>query len=145
MSAEENVRLAQRGFDAFNGGDVDAVLAMLDPEVEVYSDPGFLNSGYSYGRDGYLRWVGEWLEAWEEFVIEVIEIEAVGDDHVVSVVHQRGRGRGGIEVEQDVAFMWEVRDGRAVRLHLYPDRAAALAAVREQSRTSEPADAEKPQ
>jgi ketosteroid isomerase-like protein len=128
--AEENVRLAREGFDAFNRGDVDAVLAMLDPEVEVFAAPEFPNSGTFHGHDGYLRWIGDWLEAWDRFVIEVLEIEPVGDDHVVSLVHQRGRGRGsGIEVAQDVAFMWKVRDGRAVRLHLYPDRDAAMAAV----------------
>jgi uncharacterized protein len=137
VSAAENVRLAREGFDAFNRGDVDAVLAMLDPEVEVFAAPEFPNSGTFHGHDGYLRWVGEWLEAWDRFVIEVLEIEPVGDDHVVSLVHQRGRGRGsGIEVTQDVAFMWEVRDGRAVRFHLYPDRDAALAGVRRESRSA---------
>jgi ketosteroid isomerase-like protein len=137
-TADDNVRLAQEGFDAFNRGDVDAVLAMLDPEVEVFASADFPNSGTFHGREGYLRWVGEWLEAWDRFEIEVLEIEPVGDAHVISLVHQRGRGRGsGIEVTQDVAFMWEVQDARAVRLHLYPDRDAALAAVGRESRAAD--------
>src|SRR5438477_10861208 len=38
MSTEQetNVELARRAFEAFNAGDADGVLALLDPEVEIY-------------------------------------------------------------------------------------------------------------
>jgi hypothetical protein len=46
-------------------------------------------------------------------------------------VDQTGRGAGsGLEVTQrGLAYLVTVRDGLIVRLYLYPDRAAALAAA----------------
>ena len=42
----------------------------------------------------------------------------------------RGRGRTtGIEVEQEVALVWEVRDGMAYRIHVFATREEARAAV----------------
>lgn len=50
---------------------------------------------------------------------------------VVVVGRLVGKGKAsGVEVEQPIAGIWNVRDGRVVRVELgYTDRAEALAAV----------------
>ena len=127
--AQKNIEFAQRAFAAFNRGDVATVLAMLSPDVEVYSSPELANPGTFHGHDGFLEWSGRWLEVWETFRVEANDFMAEGDDVVVSA-HQYGRGKGsGIEVEMDAAYLLTVRDGKSVRFHLYPDKADALEAV----------------
>lgn len=37
--------VVRRGFEAFNRADVNAVLTLADPEVEVYMPPPMVNSG----------------------------------------------------------------------------------------------------
>ena len=47
---------------------------------------------------------------------------------MVAVCRQRGTGRSsGISVEQTMVYMWEFRDGKIVRFHLYGDREDAIA------------------
>ena len=133
MSAEEhsaevleNIELTRRSFEAFNRGDIDAVLERLAPDVEIYADPGLPNSGNFHGHEGALLWFERWLEAWETFTIEPEEIIPVGDELVVCVL-QRGRGRGsGVEVSMRIAYVMTIRDGKTTRLHLYPDKDKAL-------------------
>jgi ketosteroid isomerase-like protein len=127
----KTVELAQAGFDAFNRGDVAGVLALLDPEVEVHSVAEVGEEGTYYGHQGYIEWTGIWLDAWSEFRVELQEIEEVDDENVLVHSRQWGRGKGsGVEVEQNGIYLFTVKDGLATRLHLYPDREAALAAAR---------------
>jgi ketosteroid isomerase-like protein len=131
---QRNVERVRDAFDAFNRGDVGGVLAVLADDVEIFSAPPLANAGTFHGHDGYARWVGQWLEAWEEFRIGVQRIEPVGGRHVVVGVRQTGRGRGsGIPVEMTAAYMFELDEEAAKALHLYPswDEAVAVAEQRE--------------
>ena len=124
---EQNVAVARDGIAAFQRGDVEAFLEFLDPEVELFSPPELPNPTQSTGRDGYVEWVTRWLEAWESFEVEANDFEPVGQRHVLIDVTQRGIGKGsGIEVQMAAFYMIEIGDGRAVRVHLYPDREKAL-------------------
>jgi uncharacterized protein len=130
-SAEERIELVRRGFEAWNAGDVETTLELLDPEVEIYTAEGIVNSGTYKGHDGFMRWAQQWFEAWEEFHNELEEVVAVGDRHAVARSHQTGRGRGsGVEVEMDVGWTSEVRDRRAVYLALHPSFEDAMADAR---------------
>jgi uncharacterized protein len=131
MGEAENIELVRRGFDAYERRDLDAVFALLDPEVEIFTDAALVNAGTYRGYEGFLTWVARWNEAWEEFRMRILEIEAVGPDHVVAVVEQYGVGAGsGIEVTGSVAYMWEVHDGLGTRIHLYTEREQAVEAAR---------------
>ena len=128
---EENVAHAHRLVEAFQRGDLEGLLALLDPEVEIFASPELANAGRFHGREGYLQWSREWFEAWDDFHVEAKAIEPVGEHHVLTSVHQRGRGKGsGVEVEMEACYMGEVHDGLATRLHLYPTREQALEAAR---------------
>jgi ketosteroid isomerase-like protein len=107
------------------------VFGLAADDVEVGAASELPNSGTYRGHEGYLTWLGQWLDAWEEFTIDVLELEAVDDEHVIADVDQHGRGRGsGLPVTQrGLAYLARVRDGRIVRLFLYPDRTAALEAA----------------
>jgi ketosteroid isomerase-like protein len=125
---ERNVAIARNAIEAFNRGDVDAVLALAAPDVEVYAPPDSPNPGRYVGYDGYLQWSEQWLEAWETFTLDILEIEAVDDRHVVAVVRQNGRGRlSGLEVTMAGTHLYEIdADGKIVRFQLYDERERAL-------------------
>ena len=128
--SEQNIELVRTGLEAFNRGDVDSFLDLLDPGIEAYVPPELPNEGTYRGRDGFRRMVEQWNEAWEEFRAEPEKLVAKGD-RVVALVRQRGRGRGsGVEVEFPVAYIYEMRDGKLVRWELSADREEALASVR---------------
>jgi ketosteroid isomerase-like protein len=102
--------LAQGGMDAFSDGDMDRMLAALTPDVEVYASPEMANAGEFHGHDGFRAWIIAWTEAWEDLTTEVTANEPAGRRHVVTSVHQEGRGRAGIEVSMELAFLFDVND-----------------------------------
>lgn len=118
-------------FDAFERRDMGAVWAIAAGDVEVGAAPELPNSGPFRGHEGFATWITQWMEAWGEFRIELVEVLAIDDVHVLVEVDQHGRGQGsGLEVTQrGLAYLATCRDDVIVRLFLYPDRAAALAAA----------------
>ena len=131
MSEQANVRMVRAAFETYAREGPEVAIPLLDPEVEVYSPPDLANSGTFHGVEGYLEWTRAWFEAWEDFEIEPDEVAAVGEDAVIAVCRQRGTGRlSGIAVEQTMVYMWEFRDGRIARFHLYSNREDAVAAAR---------------
>lgn len=127
--SQENVELARRALAAYNAGDLDAVLDMLAPDVEIYSPPEYLNPGTFHGHAGFLEWLGRWLDAWDSFSVEAYDFRPIGDEAIASV-RQYAKGKdSGVEVEMDVAYLFTFHDGKATRFHIYPRRADALQAV----------------
>jgi ketosteroid isomerase-like protein len=54
----------------------------------------------------------------------------VGEDHVVVLLHLHMRGKGsGVAVEAQTTNAWTLRDGKAVRMAVYNDKAEALKAL----------------
>jgi len=71
-------------------------------------------------------WLGEW-EHWRAEPDEFLEI----GDHVVVLTRYIGRGRGsGVEIHQEGAHVFELRDLRVVRLEIFASRERALEYVR---------------
>lgn len=130
-SQEENVALVRGALESFQRGEIEDVISFLDPEVDVFSSPELANPGHFTGRDGWAQWAAEWLDAWETFEVEPEALDPVGENHVLLSVRQHGKGKvSGVEVEMRVCHLFELRDGMAIRYHLYPDREQALDAAR---------------
>jgi ketosteroid isomerase-like protein len=122
-----NLDITRRAFAAFSPDAFEGVLELADPDIEIFSSDELANSGSFRGREGFVAWVGPWLEAWEGLQMEVREMEPVGERHVVTSVRQSATGRGsGVPVEMDVGFLTEVRGDSLVALHLYATRDEAV-------------------
>ena len=130
MSEQENIELARNATKAFQRGDVEAFLAFLDPDVEIYTPPDVPNAVHAHGHDAYLKWVGTWLDAWDVYEVEPVRFDAIDDRHLIVDIDQRGVGKGsGVEVRMRVYYMLEIRDRTAIRFHFYMDRDQAVEAA----------------
>jgi uncharacterized protein len=70
-----------------------------------------------------------WLSGWEHWRADADEFLEFGD-HVVVLATYHGRGRGsGVELSQEGAHVFELRDGKVVRLEIFATRAKALQRV----------------
>ena len=131
---EQRIALAEDGMEAFNDADMGRMLAALSEDVEVYASPEMANAGQYEGRDGFVTWITAWMDAWEEVTAEVTDNSPVGDRHVVTTVRQQGRGRGGIEVSMQLAFLFDVNDDglcRYLAMLPTPEEAVEMAERRE--------------
>jgi ketosteroid isomerase-like protein len=133
-SSEQRLALAQAGMEAFNEGDMARMLAALTEDVEVYASPEMANAGQYSGHDGFVTWITAWTDAWEEVAAEVTDNTPVGERHVVTTIHQEGRGRGGIEVSMQLSFLFDVNgQGLCSYLAMLPtsEEAVRMAEARE--------------
>jgi ketosteroid isomerase-like protein len=108
-------------YAAINGRDREAIKALSAPDivvattVETHRGPGAL-----------LEWMDEGDDVFDDFVVELVEIEEVGGNVVVSM-RQRGRGKAsGADVVLPFTHVWTVRDGRAVRVQSFTDHDEAM-------------------
>ena len=128
--SEENVERTHRFYDAMNRGDLEATLALTHPEGEFIPRLlGVEGGGTLRGHDGVREWWQSIFSAFPDFNATLLEVRAVADATISNV---RFRGRGG---ESGVPFedtIWQVarwRDGKAIWIKSFRDRAEALEAA----------------
>jgi uncharacterized protein len=70
-----------------------------------------------------------WLSEWEHWRAVAEEFLEVGD-YVVVLASYIGRGKGsGVEIRQEGAHVFKLRDGKVVRLEVFASRRKALESV----------------
>jgi ketosteroid isomerase-like protein len=128
--SQENVEIITRMYRAWNSGDMDALLAVFDAEVEVRPALStFLGSSVYRGHEGVSAWYAETYEPWAEMTAEPQRFVDAAERTVVVVgLHARVPG-GGVDVDAQIAHVLTVRDGRIVKLDGYDTPEAALSAV----------------
>ena len=126
--SQENVEVVRRLVEAFWGRDTEAVVSVLDPEVEFESA---LAEHKTYtGLAGVVEYRRDLDDAWAEWRSEQDRFLAVGPERVLHLYRIVGRGKlGGVPVEQDIAILWTVRSGRVVRGKVFLDQNNALEAA----------------
>jgi ketosteroid isomerase-like protein len=112
--SQENVELAHRAYDAVNGRDLDAFLALMDADVEAMSRIVAMEGGL-HGLEGARRWWDNWFAAFPDYRLEVVgEVRDLGE---VTLAALRAVGHGaGSEVPFEDAI-WHAcrwRDGKIV-------------------------------
>jgi ketosteroid isomerase-like protein len=125
--SETNVEVVQRWVWAFVN-DTDAFRELLHPDIEWM--PFEDNNTPSYGLGGAMSIRNGWLDAWDEYSVEVHEIlDAEGEDVFVAAT-LFGRGKtSGVGVDVHLYGHFKVRDGKIVYFYEYQDRDEALKAV----------------
>ena len=126
----ENVEIVRRWIEAYNRRDMETWCGLIDPEIEYHDAPGLPGGGVHRGREAFRRHVESYIEAWSESRIEIEEIRPVGD-RVVARIRYVGVGRAtGIQVETPGSgAVYELREGRCLRVRQFADHAEALEAV----------------
>jgi ketosteroid isomerase-like protein len=131
--SQENVELALRMYDAFNQRDIDALLALSDPDVELISRIVELEGGGTYrGHDGVRSWWENLLGVFPDFSGEIDEVRDLGD---VTVARVRVRGHGAHGMESDTPMeqtQWHVTEWghkKAIWVRICLSEAEALEAA----------------
>jgi ketosteroid isomerase-like protein len=124
----EGSEFAARLYAAVNARDREAITALSDPDIVVATTVETYR-----GPDALLGWMDEGDDAFDEFVVELLEVEELAG-HVVVSLRQRGRGKAsGAEVDLRFTHVWTLRDGRAIRLQSFARRDDAVDYARRSS------------
>ena len=127
----ENVELVRGRYERFiTTGDLPSDWFDADFVWDMSTFTGWPEKQFYNGVDGVQEFQSGWLEAWDNWRIELDGLHAAGDDKVVVVVSQYGRSKStGVEVEMRFGQVWTLRGERYVRMQMYADPREALEAA----------------
>jgi ketosteroid isomerase-like protein len=127
--SQDNVEVVRRGHEAFERGDLTAMLELLDHEVVSYVAAPLPDPGEYHGPEGLLQMFANWTEGFDEYVQRAEEYIEAGD-HVIAGVYQRGTGtQSGVPVERRFWFLHTLRKGKLVRVGVHDTKQQALEAA----------------
>jgi ketosteroid isomerase-like protein len=123
----EALAVVRKFFEMSAAGDETGVSETLDPNVVWFGTRGGLDEAQVLrGPDAALAYLREIEEPWERYDFEVERLVEAGDT-VVAFVRERAKARhGGLEVYEDVASLFKVRERKIVEMRGYIDREEAL-------------------
>jgi ketosteroid isomerase-like protein len=121
-----NVDLVREAFDAFMRGEVDRALESADPDIVCVRAPPIPDPQTYYGIDGVLQMYADWTTDFDDFEMEALDYDEVGDRVFVEVI-QRGRGKAsGVMVVGRFWFVYTVAEGKITRMDAYLTSEQAL-------------------
>ena len=147
--SQENVEIARRLFP----GEVDVVAVLADrkaldatlgplvqPDFETVTVPGQVPvSGAGAqdasrpvlrGLDGFVSGFGDWLSAWETWVVTPTDFIDVDENRVLVMLDIRARSKTHqVEMPVEGANLLTIKDGRLARVELFFERGQAREAA----------------
>jgi ketosteroid isomerase-like protein len=130
-----NLEIVERGFEAFNEDGIDGILPIIHPDFEATTPPELASEPDTYrGPDGIRRWFDSFYEVMDEIRWDARNFRELPDGRVLVEFTLRARGKTtGLDFGQDAVMIWELRDGQAIRLSLYPTLDQATSAIEQES------------
>ncbi len=115
-----NAKLVQKAYDAFAQGDIGAVIAMLDENVEWTSPRALPHGGEFHGP----AQVGKFFEgigaAWDSLTLDIETIDEAGKN-VVGVLRANGTLQKGETRAYGAVHLFEFQSGKIVRWREFVD------------------------
>ena len=114
------VELARRSVESAGKRDLDAIMAFFTPDAVWDASP--MGIGTFEGQAAVRGFVEDWLSSYEDWELQIGEVQDLGNRVTFSVLVQRGRlvGSSG-EVELRYAAVNEWEDGKIARITNYTD------------------------
>jgi ketosteroid isomerase-like protein len=128
--SEENVEIVRRGLERFlESGEFVAELATDDFTWDMSNYHGWPEQQVYEGIEGARAFLADWIDAWDDWKLEVESLHDAGDK-VLVLVSQHGTSKAaGMPVEMHFAQVFTIREGAQSRIEIYSDRDEAFAAV----------------
>jgi len=128
--SQENVEIVREGYERFVAtGDFDDDVVTDDFVWDMSNFHGWPEQQTYEGIEGARAFMRTWLDAWDDWEVEVEAFHDAGDK-VVALVRQSGTSKAaGAHVEMSFAQVFTIRDGKQSRMDMYSDREEALAAA----------------
>jgi ketosteroid isomerase-like protein len=115
-------------YEGFGRRDLQAVLSVMDPDIEWDATDALAHTGLYHGHAGVTEYIGSLAGVWEEFDLNPEQFTESGDGaHVMVLGSVKGRlAATGQDVEARFAHVLQLDDGKVTRLKVCLDRDAAL-------------------
>jgi hypothetical protein len=126
--SQENVEIVSRAISAINERDVDAYMALYNPDFELINQLAPIE-GSNRGEEGIRAFFDGIEEAATRFDLEVEHLQPLDDNRVLGSLILRIETRGGFEGSEAITNLYELKDGKLSRVRVFRDHAQALEAA----------------
>ena len=128
--SQENVERLRAALESYNQEGPEAIISLLDPDVEWIADRSDMGRVTYRGRDGVRKSFEELYEGFDKLGFDVKELIDAGD-HIIALGWMTARGRStGVEAKLPLAVVFTAgRDGKLIRYESFRNRQEALEAV----------------
>ena len=130
--SEENVEVVRVAYEAFARAGLDRFMEHFTDDVEYRVRVGDLDGdlGPLYGQDAVRAWLQDWIDMFDGFWQQLVELIDPGGDTVFTAERFGGRARlSGIEADSPNWTVFTIRDGKIARGREYETREQALEAA----------------
>jgi ketosteroid isomerase-like protein len=127
--SKEGVEIVHNAVAEFDRAGIEGALEYFDPGIEWVSPPEWPEDPRYHGYDGLRKLAAVWTENFEEFRLDLERAIDVGN-HVIALLHQRGRIKGSSSrIEVQIAWDCVLVERRLAWVRGYFSWEEALAAV----------------
>jgi ketosteroid isomerase-like protein len=126
----DDVELVQRAFQAFVRRDIELLLALCDPEVEIRSLMTEAERTLYRGHQGTREWLAAVLDVFPDWRPRLHEARDLGDAVVSSFDVTATAAVSGARIDQRYWQAARLRDGKIVSFAFFRTEADALEALR---------------
>lgn len=119
--ADSEVELVQHMFEAFARRDLEVVLPLLHPDVELRVGPTAELAGHAgpyRGHDGIRQYARDVDSVWEQLELHPEDYRAVAGS--VVIFGRVSMRRQGVSGEARVTWIWKLRDGQVISGAVFP-------------------------
>jgi ketosteroid isomerase-like protein len=130
--SEDHAKVIRAAFEAWSSGGADAVMELIDPDVEWTVRPDLPEAGVYRGHAGVRQLHARFEEVLKDQWVAPQEFIEAGGGSIVVPLEWGGRGRlSGAEVAERRGETWvfTVEDGRILRVTEYRRKAEAFEAA----------------
>jgi ketosteroid isomerase-like protein len=129
--SQENVAVVEAAFTAYARGGLDALAEYWTDDIDYRAAEGGIDDhGPIHGKDAMRAFMQDWLDTFDGFRAEPVELTDAGEDQVVTVVRVSGRAKqSGVETNITYAILNTIRDGKIARGREYWTKEQALKAA----------------
>lgn len=127
--SDRDIETLRLGYEAVSRGDWDSPTQFAHPGFELQTAERIVNPGTYRGVEAVRRFFEDLFAPFEEVVVEPEEFFVRGDQIVVFVATRLRPAGSSAAVENRIGHLWTIRDGKAIRLQIFPRREDALEAA----------------
>jgi ketosteroid isomerase-like protein len=128
--SQENVEIVKVAYEDFARVGLDRFMEHFTDDVEYRALAGELRFEPCRGKDAVRAWLQDWIDMFDEFWMELVEVIDAGAVTVFTGERYGGRARlSGLVTDSANWTVFTIRDDKIASGHEYPTREQALEAA----------------
>jgi ketosteroid isomerase-like protein len=129
--SHEDVAAVEAAYRSLASAGLDGFMEHWTEDLDHRSIEGAPDDrGPIQGKPAMRAYIQEWMDLFDGFRIEPVELIDAGDGRVVAVLRFGGGAKlSGVQTDQTMGVLFEIRDGRIARGREYATREDALEAA----------------